>query len=179
MHKLRIALTVILGFSLLAAAVRGQTIDENQFKAAFLYNIAKFVEWPAESFRGAGDPVVCCILGEGPFDQKLEQTAGSQVIDKRRFVMRHVYDARQLNGCHMLFVSSPERKRWRSMTGDINRHSILTVGETADFISEGGLVSFSFANGKARIQINTDEVERERLRISSKLLHLSQIVRAK
>jgi hypothetical protein len=179
MRRLQIALTIILGFSLPAIAVRGQTIDENQFTASFLFNIAKFVEWPAESFKGPADPLVCCVLGEGPFDQKLEQAAGNQSVDKRRLVMRHVFEARQLNGCHMLFVSAPERKRWLSMADSIKGHSILTVGEIDNFISEGGIISFSFENAKPLIQINMDEAIQEKLRISSKLLNLSQIVRTK
>jgi len=43
--------------------IAGQ-IDEYQVKAAFLFNFAKFVEWPAKSFSKPSDPIVICILGE-------------------------------------------------------------------------------------------------------------------
>jgi hypothetical protein len=177
MIKFRIALSAILGFSILALGVCGQTIDENQFKAAFLFNVAKFVEWPSAAFKSATDPVVCCILGAGPFDQTLEQAAGHQFIDKRKFVFQHVFEISQLSGCHMLYVSSPEWKRWRSLAGKAKGQSILTVGETDDFIQEGGIVRYNIENGKPRIQINANEAAAEKLQISSKLLNLSQIVR--
>jgi len=177
MNKLRITLTGLLLFSFLEAAVRSQSIDEYQFKAVFLYNVAKFVEWPQGAFKTPTDPIVCCILGEGPFGRSLEQAASSRVIEGRRFLMQHITDARQAASCHILFVSSLERKRWRSIIRDLKGRSILTVGETEDFTSEGGIINFKLEGEKARIQINVDQARQDRLKISSKLLGLSQIVK--
>jgi hypothetical protein len=70
-----------------------------------------------------------------------------------------------------------ERKRWHSMAGDLRGRSILTIGETEDFTSEGGVINFKLEGDKARIQINVDEARRDGLQISSKLLGLSQIVK--
>src|SRR5882757_4448493 len=45
---------------------------EYQLKAAFLFNFAKFVEWPPQSFPDAGGPIVIGILGGNPFGDELE-----------------------------------------------------------------------------------------------------------
>jgi hypothetical protein len=178
--RARTMLVIVLGLSCVAAFVRGQSIDENQFKAAFLYNIAKFVEWPSGTFKSSRDPIVCCVLGKGPFSSVLEDTANQQVIEQRPFIMRHVYDAGQSEGCHLLFVSASEQKRWVSVSRAIRGRSILTVGEDVEFASNGGIITFKFSeSGKANIQINLDRAEQNRLKISSKLLNLSQIVTMK
>ena len=41
--------------------------SEYQLKAVFLYNFAKFVKWPAESFADADSPIILGILGVDPF----------------------------------------------------------------------------------------------------------------
>jgi hypothetical protein len=173
---IRPVLVSLMIICLLACAAGGQSLEEYQFKAASLFNIAKFVYWPSGAFKSANDPIVCCVVGEGPFGRALEQQAGSKVIDQRKFVIQHVYEARQVAGCHILFVSSLERKRWRSLTNVVRGRGILTVGETEDFISDGGIVNFKVEGDKVRIEINVDHAERDKIQISSKLLSLSQIV---
>jgi hypothetical protein len=176
MLKFRITLAVMLGFLLAIAVVRGQTSALNQ-KASFLYNIAKFVEWPATSFKNPNDPVVCCLLGDGPFERKLEQLTNPQFIEKRRFLFQHAVDAAQIKGCHILFVNSSEQKRWRSLASEVHGRGVLTIGETEDFIVEGGVIRLSVENGKASIQINRDAADEEGLHISSRLLSLARIIK--
>jgi len=75
----------------------------------------------------------------------------------------------------MLFISEGEGKRWQSMTAQLKGRGILTVGETPEFTTEGGIVSFKLHEDKARIQINLDEAAKEKLKFSSKLLSLAKI----
>lgn len=179
MSKVQKTLVMILGFCVSVVAMRGQATDESQAKASFLFNLAKFVEWPAESFKSPNDPILCCMLGDGPYERKLEQITNPQYIEKRRFIFQHVVSASQLSGCHMLFVNPLERKRWGTLSSEVKGRSILTVGESEEFISEGGIIRFNLDNGKVRMQINVDAAGQEKLRINSRLLNLARIVGAK
>jgi hypothetical protein len=172
---LGLGLALVLAFPL-PAAPRGQAIEEYQLKAAFILNIAKFVEWPTDAFQGPRDPIVLCILGASPFGDALAQAADGKTIDDRKFAIRPVSDMKQVGGCHILFVSSSERKRFRSVLGEIASRGILTVGDVEGFTSEGGVVHLRLDGEKIRIGINMHAAELERIRISSKLLSLAQIV---
>src|SRR5438132_491555 len=57
----RAALGVVL---LLSVRAHAQTATAPELKAAFLYNFAKFIEWPANSMA-TGTPLVECVLGDG------------------------------------------------------------------------------------------------------------------
>lgn len=161
---------------LLTGPIRGQAVEEHQLKAAVLYNLAKFVDWPPNTFRAAGDPIVTCILGDSPFGRSLERELNGKSIEDRRFVVRRVSETGQAGGCHILIVSTTERKRWRSALSEIKTSGVLTVGEADGFASDGGVVNLKLESGKVRIQINVQAAEREGLRISSRLLSLAQIV---
>ena len=52
-----------------------------QVKAAFLYNFAKFVEWPPHVFKTPADPIVICVLGQNPFGNALEDSVNGKTVD--------------------------------------------------------------------------------------------------
>jgi YfiR/HmsC-like len=163
------------GFS--GAAAEGRLVDEYQVKAAFLYNFAKFVEWPPQAFRDASVPIVICVLGQNPFGRSLEEAVDGKIVEDRRLVVRQFADVRQVSGCHILFVSSSERKSLRVILGDLKDSGVLTVGETDGFTAEGGVISLQLEGDRVRFEINLEAAARQKLRISSKLLSLARIVK--
>ena len=150
--------------------------DEYQVKAAFLYNFAKFVEWPSGAL-GRSPAIAICVLGQNPFGRVLEDTVSGKTVDGKTFVVRRVSDGKSAALCQILFVSSSERSRLESMLGELRAGHVLTVGETDSFIDEGGIINLKLDSGKVQIQININAAEQAGVRISSKLLSLAQIIR--
>jgi len=161
----------------LALNVFAQTADEYQVKAAFLYNFAKFVEWPLQTFKTDKEPIRICVLGQDPFAGALVQTVGGKTVLGRTFVVVDISDVTPGGNCQMLFVGSSEKKRLRALLAEVPPTGVLTVGETDGFANEGGIVNFKVEGGRIGIEINNDAALRAKLRISSKLLSLAQIVK--
>jgi hypothetical protein len=170
--------TVVCAGIVLALCTPGQALDEYQVKAAFLYNFAKFVEWPAEAFKTAKDPIVVCVLGHNPFGNALEEAIRGKSVSGRTFAYRHVSDAESASDCQILFVGSEESKHFRSLLDNLKPMGILTVGEAKGFAASGGVINFKLDDGRVRFEINVDAAEHEQLHISSKLLSLAQIVKS-
>lgn len=152
-------------------------VNEYQVKAVFLYNFARYVEWPAQSFKASNDPIVICILGQNPFGSAIEQATTGKMIEGRAFVVREISNTQQPFSCHILFVNASERNRFRSIAANLKGSGVLTVGETPGFTADGGVINFKLRDGKVRFEINVDAAGQERLHISSKLLSLAQIVK--
>ncbi len=149
-------------------------IDEYRIKGAFLLNFAKFVDWPAQAFKTPDAPIVICVLGQSPFGEELEKAARATLVDKRPLIIRQVTDSRQPHECHIVFVSSAERKRARMLLEAVQGGNVLTVGETEGFVSSGGVMAFRLEGEKIRIAISTTAADRAGLHISAKLLSLAQ-----
>jgi hypothetical protein len=173
---LRLAAAIFLGM-LPAACAHGQALDEYQVKAAFLYNFAKFVEWPPEAFKSPKDPILVCVLGHNPFGNALEEAIRGKSIAGRAFAYRHVSDAESASACQILFVGSEESKHFRSLLENLKPMGILTVGEAQGFAASGGVINFKLDDGRVRFEINMAAAEHEQLHISAKLLSLAQIVK--
>jgi YfiR/HmsC-like len=150
-------------------------VNEYQVKAFFLYNFARYVEWPPQSFKSPTDPIVICILGSNPFGAALDQAVAGREVDGRGFVIRQLADIHTGGNCRILFVNAGARKRFHSIAANLHGSGVLTVGETHGFADEGGVVTFKIEYGKVRFEINVQAAEREHLRISSKLLSLAAV----
>jgi hypothetical protein len=170
----RLALSATLGGVFIAPA-QGQVRDEYQVKAAFLYNFAGFVDWPAEAFSGPADPIVTCILGKDPFGHWLKEAINGRSIEGRALTLRHIVRAAEAGSCQILFVGSSEPKRvWAALAGV---RKVLTVGECGDASEGGAIVNFVIEDGRVRFEINTEAAELARVRISSRLLSLARLTR--
>jgi hypothetical protein len=173
----RLSFALILTARLAAAGHAEGPADEYHVKAAFLYNFAKFVEWPEEALEKQSESLVFCVLGEDPFGHALDDVVGGKKIDGRALVVRRFTDARQAKGCRMLFVSSSEPRSVLSILAGLNESGVLTVGESDSATSEGMIINFILEGGRIRFSVNTAAAEREKLRFSSRLLSLATIVR--
>ena len=173
---LRLVTVVLLGM-VSAGRAPGQEIEEYQVKAAFLYNFAKFVQWPSQAFKKPQDPIVICVFGRNPFGSALGDVIRGKSVEGRGFVLRPVADAEEASACQILFVVSSEGKRFRSLWGNLKPEGILTVGEVQGFATGGGVINFRLEGGRVRFEINVEAAEQAQLHISSKLLSLAEIVK--
>jgi hypothetical protein len=173
---IRLYLMLLLGTVLLAQAGE-PPFDEYQVKAAFLYNFAKFVEWPTGTFANSNDPIAICVVGQNPFGSTLEDMVKSKKIGDRALMVRRLRDTQQASKCQILFIGAADPKRVRASLEGLKGADILTVGETGDFTTAGGIIAFRLEGTRVRIQVALETAEHTRLRISSKLLGLAEIVK--
>jgi hypothetical protein len=173
-QNLDAALGMALLFSrLLSGGEQPPPIDERQMKAAFVYNFAKFVEWPAEAFSASNAPFSICVLGRNLFGPTFAESIDGKAVNGRRVLVTEISDAKLAAHCHIVFVSSSEHKRLRAILADLSATSALTVGDMDGFSEAGGIIDLFLEDGRIRFRINAVAAERQRLRISSKLLSLA------
>lgn len=170
------ALLVFLAGSALAASPTADTLPtEYEVKAAFLYNFAKYVEWPRDPQRAA-EPFVVTVLGEDPFGSILDDAFEGKAIDHRRIVLRRVTRTEEVGASQILFISHSEAGQLPGILKQLDRSAILTVGEMDRFAERGGVICFRSDKDRIRLEINLAVAERSGLRISSELLKLARIV---
>ena len=152
---------------------------EYQVKAVFLFNFAKYVDWPAAAFTNASAPITIGVLGEDRFDDNLRRTVAGKTVNGRAFVIRHIAVDESTEGCHILFISDSEKKRLGEILDKIKARPVLTVGETGQFLESGGMINFVKKEGRIRLEINLDAARQAGLQISSKLLNVADAVKGK
>jgi hypothetical protein len=149
---------------------------EYQVKAAFLFNFARFVEWPSDGFQGEKDPIILCVFRYDPFGSALDEIIQGKTINKREVMARRVNELPDLKTCQLVFVSQREEKRLSEVLSSLTGASALVVGESDGFAERGGGIQFFLEASKLRFAVNLDAIHRARLTVSSKLLALARIV---
>jgi hypothetical protein len=166
-----LSLVWLLAFGRVGA--QDSTPTEYQIKSAFLFNFAKFVEWPAAAFAEATSPIVYGILGENPFGDDLEQTIRNKTVNARPLVVKEFHSLAEATNCHVLFISTSEKAKLPEILESLRKTTVLTVSETDGFTEAGGMINFFMEGKKNRFQINDIAAKNAGLKISSKLLSLA------
>ncbi len=168
------ALTTLL---LATPAPGPPAVSEYKVKAAFLFNFAKFVEWPER--EGDTDAVTIGVIGFDPFGENLEQVVRDKTVGSKRIAIRRFAGVEELEPCDILFISPSESSRLDAILRALDGTATLTVGEDEGFVQKGGIIRFFTEQSKIRFEINLDAAEYEGLRLSSRLLQVARTVAGK
>lgn len=172
-------------------------------KAAFIYNIMKFVEWPqikkaqADEKEKTTTAMIIGILGDNPFGTVFEPIL-SKTIQKREISVItiegyssfgnkirkdkndwQVYCQKYqeiIKSCDVLFVCESEQECLDDLLALTQRHMILTVSDTPEFAKDKGIVGFIKDDNKVRFEINLTIAKEENIKIRTQLLKLAKEV---
>ena len=152
----------------------GEQPTEYQVKAAYLYNFAKFVEWPTPA--DAGKQFQIAVLGHDPFGPLLDETVEGKTVRGRAVAVRRVSSAAEARTCDELFLGAAEARRLPEVLQALRGRSVLIIGESRDFVLEGGMIGLVNEDNKVRFEVNMTAAEKARLKVSSQLLRLARRV---
>jgi len=148
-------------------------LTEYQIKAAFVFNFAKFVQWPGATFAAPNSPIVIGIIGENPFHDDLAKTVRNKTVDQHPLVVKTFRSLSEATNCQILFICTSEKGRLPEILETLKVSSVLTIGEMDRFDDAGGMINFFKVGTKLRFHINQEAATKAGLKISSKLLSLS------
>lgn len=161
---------LLLAPGVTTAAPDGPT--EYDVKAAFIYRIAQFVEWPAAE---ANPPLRLCVLGHNPFGNRLEGIQGRQV-QGRTLETAMLSLGADLDTCSIVFIPAQAEAQVDHIIALSPGSGMLTVGDSAGFAERGVMVNFFLDNDRVRFEINPAVARQAGLVLSSRLLALARIV---
>jgi len=168
---------VALAVALALAAARAAAQDtppapEQAVKAAYLLSFTRYVEWPAVAFPDSAAPVNICVVGDEALPDVVRLTIEGRRSRGRPVRLLRPDAPEHVRDCHLVFLPA----QIRSIDGwlaSLRTTSVLTVGEGAEFLQRGGMISFVIREQTIRFLINDEAARAAGLRISSRLLALA------
>lgn len=147
---------------------------ENQVKAAYLYNFAKFASWPKQSLpEGAGPLVIGVVDGNDEFASVLRKTVDGRSIGSHPIVVRRLHADDDLKVCQLIFFRASERKQIKAAIASLDGASALLVGEDEAFLRQGGMINLILRHGKIRFDIDRAALDQGKVQLSPQLLALA------
>jgi hypothetical protein len=180
-HLRRRAVSIVLGLAFTAAfpgVSAGQLAParEYEIKAGFLFNFAKFVDWPDDAFTAESNDLRLEVIGHDPFDGALDRLVAGKLIKTHRVVIGYSRTVSSTRPPHMLFVSGSEQQQLPQILAALKGAPTLTVSDIDRFAERGGVIGLVVEGQSVRFAINRTAAGQARLRVSSTLLSLAKIV---
>jgi hypothetical protein len=145
-------------------------------KVAFVYNFAKFTEWPEPQDQRS--PKIHFCFSPGSIDQKLQESLASNLVNGRSIEIQEVRN--NFSPCHVIYVGRD------SKNGFLNeaikwgrRRPVLLVSDIEGFAHRGGHIELYTVGNNLRFRVNLASVRESNLKLSSKLLNLADVVSGK
>lgn len=141
-------------------------VDEYKIKAGYLFNFTKFITWSdtgTETFN-------ICILGNDPFGELIDPIEQRTAFNLPIKLFRLTAINKEQH-CHIIYLRTGSA---RSIGADVN--NTLTVGEGTTFATQGGMIAFVKKEDRIKLQINLKLLLQNGLKISAKLLEVSEVI---
>lgn len=151
-----------------------QDVTEPALKAAYIYNFAKFTQWPAE-VMAPGAPMFLCVIGDPAVGRALDQAVKGITLSGRAIrVPQLPADTPSLEACHIAYLSGLTAAQTAKVVAGLRDAPVLTISDFEGFTKAGGMAQFFFENGQLRFDVQLAPAKRARLQISSRLMTLAR-----
>jgi hypothetical protein len=153
-------------------------VTQSDLEAVYLYNFAKFVNWPPESLSSSA-PFSICTLGNEDFRGALDALTSNESLQGRKIVVRHLASITGADACHILFFAQSEDPRMAKDLNAVKLKPILTVSSDPEFLNHGGMIQFIVRDKRVRFAVNLAPALQAHLAVSSELLKVAVAVQGK
>jgi len=175
-------ITLLLGIALLCPGplrAEESISREYKIKAAYLFNLIKFVNWPsgAQKTMNSDGETRICVFGDNPFAQHLEKLTTRKA--KGRGIDINYVDGPDIpSSCNIVFIAASNADSAQMLTHSAEASSPpLTVGENASFVDSGGIVGLGVEDNSVQLQINLTQAKKTGFEISGNLLEIAEVVK--
>jgi len=167
-------LLVLLCLSVSALSAHAET-GEYQVKAAMVYNMIRFMDWPEDALPATASQLTICVAGTGPLGAGMGGLQG-KLVKGKIIALRQLEPTAGTTGCQVLVMSDLDKPATNRLLEKSRSSAVLTVADSAGFARSGGVVGFVLSDGKVRFEVNQVAAQRHKIRISAQLLKLARIV---
>lgn len=164
---------LLLSLSLAAPSPARADNSAADVKAAFIYNFAKFVEWPPATFSTGNGSLQLCLWGDSALTRKL-QTLHGREAQGRVIQIKPLANGNDWQGCHIIFLSDSGPSPRSQMLQTLNRSAVLTISDAQDFTRQGGMIGLFVEGNRVQFSINLNATQQSGLKLSARVLQLAR-----
>ncbi len=165
----------LLMISFSSSKAPGQIDTNAKIKSLFIYNFAKYVEWPGKMKDG---DFVIGILGDHPtLHSELSKMAQTKTRGDQSFKIENYKNANEVSKCHILYIEATKSDQLQDVVNHRSGKSTLIVGDGPGLAKQGAGISFYEMQSKQKMEINPDNLEKYNLKVSSQLVALATVVK--
>ena len=161
---------VILGLLALCATTKAQ---DEKFKALFMYNFTKYIEWPQA--KQSGDFVIGVIGNSGMIDE-LNTIAQKKTVGAQTIKVKQISSADDVTKMHIVYITEDKSGEAAGVAGKIKGKGVVLITDKAGFALSTSGINYIKKDGKPNFEISTKHLNEEGVKVSAQLMALGTVV---
>lgn len=171
LRLLLLMLSVILATTVVHAS---DSSREWTIKAAYLFRLSLFVDWPEDKLKPASsDDVRFCITGERQGIETIKSVLAGKSINQHAIEIVGVTPQSELTACHVLYVSKGTQEEAQFLRA-VADAPVLTIGNSDEFYRQGGIVLLFERDNRIHFAVNVKQLGLSGVRLRAQLLNLAE-----
>lgn len=141
-----------------------------KFKAAYIYNFTRFIEWPVSVTTGN---FVIGVLGDNEVVQELKTLSATKTVLGKQIEVKELKSATETGFCHVILVGAGQTSKVSAVTGGLGNNATLLISEGSGAIKAGSAINFFMTDNKLQFELKKENILRQGLKMNSQLESLA------
>ena len=137
-------------------------------------NFTKLIEWP-KSYREGN--FIVGVVGESPLYSELSKMSKTKKVANQSLQIKKFSTSKEIGKCHILYVSKGQGQDISSVLKKVKSNSTLIITEERGLVDKGAGINFIIKDNRQKFELNKENVEKYKLKVSSNLEALAFTVK--
>ncbi len=148
-----------------------QTFAQNEmFKALFMYNFTKNIEWPATYKQG---DFVIGILGNSLIVAELKRIAVKKMTGNQPIKVVRFSSVGDIDKCNIIYIPPKSSGKLQDVISKLKGQPTVIITDHAGLAKKGSCINYITVNGDQKFELNKTNIIKRGLKVTSFLLSLS------
>ena len=171
MKRIQILFTLLLTYC--ATWSQAQALDY-KFQSVFLYNFAKYIEWPSGYQSGE---ITIGIVDNAKVSREIEAFFAGKTINSRKITVKSFASPEQISYCHILFLPASNKNNLAQVLQRVSTTPCLVVTEKEGWGKLGSVINFVLSEeGKFKFELNQAAAQKYNLKIASEITSKATLI---
>ena len=157
---------VIFGLLALCATTKAQ---DEKFKALFMFNFTKYIEWPQA--KQSGDFVIG-VIGNSSIVDELNAIASKKTVGAQTIKVKQVSSADDVTKMHIVYVTEGKSGEASGVAGQIKGKGVVLITDKAGFAQTTSGINYIKKDGKPNFEVSGKHLSEAGVKVSSQLMAL-------
>lgn len=174
----KVILSAYLSLFLIFFPLVSQASNEEQtLKAAIIYKLPKFVQWPENTFHNSSQSFHICLIGDDSLKSPLNKLKQRKINNRSVSIFHIKYTEIESSTCHLIYINKTETSHLKSVIDSMKNKPILTISDMKFFAANGGNIEIYRKNKRFAFRINHQAAKDSNLILASPLLQMSKVIK--
>ncbi len=148
--------------------------SEDQLEVVVIGKVSKFVKWE----RDRKSSFIITVL-DNDYGDLFDKTYKGKKIQNRPIELKYINSIEELKFTHVLYIGHSNSSKLQKIMKKIKNKNILVISKIRGFAQKGGVIQIAFVSRKPKLTVNITTAKSNKLKVSSSLLKISEIVKDK